>query len=147
MPVAFRGIEARGTSSALDDVDGDHSVGFEHRRAERSRRCVQPRPVHTNVGRLHRDDWRCAESSVRRRVARRRSLRPRTERLTFEVILRETTNTIDFVYESMTGALTSTVAIENLDGTSAQRGCAAGTDGGRACQPTAMSRVRFTPIA
>ncbi len=62
--------------------------------------------------------------------------------LTFEAILSETTNTIDFVYTTMTNARASTVGLEDSTGANAIGGCAAMAT---SCAPAANSRTRFVP--
>lgn len=61
--------------------------------------------------------------------------------LTYEVILSETTNTIDFLYDTMTGATAHAVGLENQDGSAGINVCDAATT----CIPTAGQRIRFTP--
>jgi hypothetical protein len=66
-----------------------------------------------------------------------------SESLTFEVVLTETANTVDFVYQTMTGANASrVVGIESPDGALGVGGCAGG---GYNCAPANGYRVRFTP--
>jgi hypothetical protein len=62
--------------------------------------------------------------------------------LTFEAILTETSNTIDFVYTTMTNARTSTVGLEDSTGANAIGGCAGGAT---SCLPAPNSRTRFVP--
>lgn len=66
------------------------------------------------------------------------------EVLTFEIVFTETTNTIDLVYSTMTGAAASgtSVGIENDDGSLGVGGCPGGT---YSCAPAANSRTRFVP--
>ena len=63
--------------------------------------------------------------------------------LTYEVIFTEGTNTIDFVYGTMSGARGQTVGIENQAGTAGVGGC---PGGGFSCAPASNSSVRFTPL-
>jgi hypothetical protein len=66
------------------------------------------------------------------------------EVLTFEIVFTETSNTIDLVYRTMTGATASptAVGIENDDGSLGVGGCPGGT---YACAPAPNSRTRFVP--
>ncbi|MEI8255963.1 MAG: hypothetical protein WCJ30_09865, partial [Deltaproteobacteria bacterium] len=69
--------------------------------------------------------------------------RPAGTTLTYEVILNESTNTIDFVYRTMSGARAQTMGIENQTGTLGVNACAGGTG---SCIPTAGQVIRFTPM-
>jgi hypothetical protein len=62
--------------------------------------------------------------------------------LNFEVILNEGSNTIDFLYSTMTGAGTRAVGLENATGALAIGGCAGVAT---SCVIAANTRVRFTP--
>ncbi|MBL8679311.1 MAG: hypothetical protein JNK05_09110 [Myxococcales bacterium] len=62
--------------------------------------------------------------------------------LTFEVVITETTNTIDLVYGTMSSVLSAAVGVENTAGTLAVGGCAAMAT---SCAPASNSRVRFVP--
>lgn len=61
--------------------------------------------------------------------------------LTFEAILSEGTNTIDYVYQDLRGARPQTVGLENREGTDGLSLCAAGMG----CPITSGARIRFTP--
>ncbi len=64
--------------------------------------------------------------------------------LTYEVVLSETTNTIDFIYQTMTGARAQAVGIENETGTIAVGGCPMGATN---CAPSGpASSIRFRPV-
>ena len=63
--------------------------------------------------------------------------------LTYEVILSETTNTIDFVYSTMTGARAQTMGLENFTGAIGLNACPGGTG---SCMPTTGQTIRFVPI-
>ena len=63
--------------------------------------------------------------------------------LNFEIILSEGSNTIDVVYQTMTGALAGTSGVENQTGTMGVAGCPGGTL--YTCTPTAGTRIRYTP--
>jgi Stigma-specific protein, Stig1 len=65
-----------------------------------------------------------------------------TETLTFEIVITETSNTIDLVYSTMSGASVATVGTENDDGSLGIGGCAAMA---ASCTPAANSRTRFVP--
>jgi hypothetical protein len=65
-----------------------------------------------------------------------------SESLTYEIVLSETTNTIDLVYQTMSGVGTGTVGTENAGGTAGVGGCAGG---GYSCGPTSGYRTRFAP--
>lgn len=64
--------------------------------------------------------------------------------LTFEAVLHETSNLIDFVYRSLDGvsARTPAVGIERQDGTDAVALCPGGVGG---CAVSSTTRLRFTP--
>jgi hypothetical protein len=62
--------------------------------------------------------------------------------LTYEVILSETSNFIDFVYQTIAGARGGTAGLENPAGTAAVGACPGGAT---ACTPTTGTRVRFQP--
>lgn len=62
--------------------------------------------------------------------------------LTFEAVLSETSNVIDFVYTTMTNARASTVGLEDSTGTNAIGGCAGAAT---SCAPAANSSTRFVP--
>ena len=64
--------------------------------------------------------------------------------LTFEIVLTETTRTIDLVYGTMMGARSSTVGVENQTGSAAVSGCPGGTV--YSCVPASNTSVRFVPI-
>ncbi len=61
--------------------------------------------------------------------------------LMFEVVLTETTNTIDFIYNRMNGISAATTGIENVAGTQVATPCGSGTS----CALGANRAVRFTP--
>jgi len=63
--------------------------------------------------------------------------------LTYEVVLTETTNTIDLIYQTMTGARSQVAGIEDPTGSQGYPGC---PDGTYDCTPTAGSAMRFTLI-
>jgi hypothetical protein len=63
--------------------------------------------------------------------------------LNYEIVISETTNTIDFLYGSMAGARSSTVGVENPTGTMGISGCPSATV--YSCVPAANSAVRFEP--
>ncbi len=66
-----------------------------------------------------------------------------TTSLTYEVILSETSNTVDFVYGAMNGVRTQTAGIGDYTGAMAVGAC---PGGGTSCAPAAGSSVRFLPI-
>lgn len=66
---------------------------------------------------------------------------PGTVSNTYEVILTEGSNVIDFVYETMSGTRAQTMGIENQTGTMGINACGTGT-----CIPATGQRVRFLPI-
>jgi hypothetical protein len=68
---------------------------------------------------------------------------PGTTHLTYEVILSEGSGLIDFAYQTMDGARSQTMGIENQTGMMGINACPGGTGG---CTPTAGQRVRFVPI-
>ncbi len=61
--------------------------------------------------------------------------------LMFEVVLTETTNTIDFIYNRMNGISAAMTGIENVAGTQVVTPCGSGTS----CALGANRAVRFTP--
>ena len=63
---------------------------------------------------------------------------------TFELVLHESTNVIDFAYRTMTNAPSATVGVENPAGTEAVSHCP--EDAGAWCRPVAGSRFRYLPI-
>lgn len=63
--------------------------------------------------------------------------------LTFEVILSETTGTIDLVYGTITGARASAQGIEEQSGVAGINACPAGA---ATCMPTSNQVIRFTPL-
>ena len=63
--------------------------------------------------------------------------------LNYEIVISETTNTIDLLYGSMAGARTSTVGVENPTGSMGISGCPMPTT--YSCVPAANSAVRFEP--
>ncbi len=63
--------------------------------------------------------------------------------LTYEIILSESTNTIDLVYRTMSGARAQTMGLENQTGTLGVNACPGGTG---SCIPTAGQVVRFVPM-
>jgi hypothetical protein len=65
-----------------------------------------------------------------------------SENLNFEIVISETTNTIDLVYSTMTGSASCTVGVESDDGMMAVGGCAAMAT---TCGPVSNYRTRFTP--
>lgn len=67
---------------------------------------------------------------------------PSSGDLSFEVILNESSGAIDFVYGTMSGALSATVGIENPTGTVAVGACGATT-----CTISSNTRIRFSPDA
>ncbi|MDP3274013.1 MAG: hypothetical protein Q8Q09_02380 [Deltaproteobacteria bacterium] len=62
---------------------------------------------------------------------------------TYEIVISETSNLIDFVYGAMTGARASTVGLEDQTGMLAVGGCTAGATN---CAPLSNTSVRFSPI-
>lgn len=62
---------------------------------------------------------------------------------TYEIVLYETTNVIDFLYREMSGANGSVVGLENPIGTEGVSGCT--TAGTYRCVPTTNSSIRFSP--
>ncbi len=67
-----------------------------------------------------------------------------TEHLTFEIVLTETTNTIDLIFQDMRSARSGTVGVENQTGTAGVGGCALGAS---TCVPATGQRARFVPSA
>lgn len=65
-------------------------------------------------------------------------------RFSFELVLHETTNLIDFSYVALSSPYAASVGLENQAGTEAVSSCAA--DAGAYCRPTVGSRVRYQPI-
>lgn len=65
-------------------------------------------------------------------------------RFTFELVLHETTNLIDFSYVALTSPYAASVGLENQAGTEAVSSCPA--DAGNYCRPAVGSRVRYQPI-
>ena len=65
-----------------------------------------------------------------------------SESLTYEIVLSETTNTIDLVYQTMSGVGSGAVGSENAAGTAGVGGC---PGGGTICGPTSGYRTRFAP--
>jgi hypothetical protein len=63
--------------------------------------------------------------------------------ITYEVILSEGTNTIDFVYSTIMGARSQTMGIENQTGTMGINACPGGVG---SCTPTTGQMIRFVPI-
>jgi hypothetical protein len=61
--------------------------------------------------------------------------------LSYEVVLTETSNTIDFLYDTMMGVRAQTVGLENQDGTLGVNACGAAAT----CAPATGTRIRFTP--
>jgi hypothetical protein len=66
-----------------------------------------------------------------------------TASLTYEIILNESGNTIDFVYGTMSGVRSQVMGIESPDGAMAVGGCAGGATN---CAPTTGQTVRFVPM-
>ncbi len=62
--------------------------------------------------------------------------------LTYEIILSETTHTIDLAYGTMTFGRTATVGIEDFTGSSGFNGCPRGVG---ACMPATGQVMRFVP--
>jgi hypothetical protein len=62
---------------------------------------------------------------------------------TYEIILTESNNTIDFVFQTMTGTETGTMGLEDQTGAMSLNACPGGVD---ECIPTTGQRVRFLPI-
>lgn len=67
-----------------------------------------------------------------------------TSRLNFEAVFNERDLSIDFLYTTMTGAVTSVVGLENQAGTLGIGGCPAGATT-YSCVVPASAGVRFTP--
>jgi hypothetical protein len=61
---------------------------------------------------------------------------------TYEVILSEGSNFIDFVYQTMGGSRAQTMGIEDQSGSMGINACPGGTG---TCAPTAGQRIRFVP--
>lgn len=69
-----------------------------------------------------------------------RNYSTRTGDMTFEAILHEGTNVVEFQYALMSGALSRTAGLENAAGTDGIGAC-----GGSACSPGSFTGVRFRP--
>lgn len=71
------------------------------------------------------------------------SYRGRSGDLTFEAVLYEGTNVVDYLYQTMNGSIISPIGIENGTGVAAVFACRDGTGG---CLPAGGDRIRFAPM-